>query len=164
MDIVLRTAMIGIGATLIMDLWAMVQKRLFNIPSLNYQLVGRWIGHMPSGKFVHHTIIQATPVCGEKPMGWTAHYIIGIVFALLFIYIMGPEWLKQPTFLPALAMGIFSVVAPLFLMQPGFGFGFAASKTPQPNVARRRSLIAHSSFGIGIYISALILLQFGTLG
>ncbi|WP_407946587.1 DUF2938 family protein [Photorhabdus asymbiotica] len=28
-----------------MDLWAIVQKRLFNIPSLNYQLVGRWLGH-----------------------------------------------------------------------------------------------------------------------
>ncbi|WP_447883030.1 DUF2938 family protein [Serratia fonticola] len=56
-------------------------------------------------------------------------------------------------------MGIISVVAPFFLMQPSFGFGFAAARTPQPNVARQRSLIAHVSFGIGIYVVALLLRQ-----
>ncbi|MNC82827.1 hypothetical protein D3C75_1365000 [compost metagenome] len=70
---------------------------------------------------------------------------------------MGPAWLEQPTLLPALAMGVISVVAPFFLMQPSFGFGFAAARTPQPNIARQRSLIAHASFGIGIYVSALLL-------
>ncbi|OCQ52515.1 hypothetical protein Ppb6_02251 [Photorhabdus australis subsp. thailandensis] len=160
MDILLHAVIIGIGATLIMDLWAIVQKRLFNIPSLNYQLVGRWLGHMPGGKFVHHTIIQATPIRGEKVLGWTAHYIIGVFFSLLFIIIIGQSWLENPTLLPALAMGIISTIAPFFLMQPGFGFGFAAAKTPQPNVARLRSLVAHTSFGVGIYLSSLIINEF----
>ncbi|WMT15064.1 DUF2938 domain-containing protein [Serratia fonticola] len=159
MDMLLHATVLGIAATLIMDLWAIGQKRLFNIPSLNYRLVGRWIGHMPRGKWVHHTIVQATPVKGETLMGWGAHYLIGIVFTWLFLIIMGPAWLEQPTFLPALAMGIISVVAPFFLMQPSFGFGFAAARTPQPNVARQRSLIAHASFGIGIYVVALLLRQ-----
>ncbi|TQI78252.1 hypothetical protein FHU10_1744 [Serratia fonticola] len=159
MDMLLHATVLGITATLVMDLWAMGQKRLFNIPSLNYRLVGRWIGHMPRGKWVHHTIVQARPVKGEALMGWGAHYLIGIVFTWLFLMIMGSGWLEQPTFLPALAMGIISVVAPFFLMQPGFGFGFAAAKTPQPNVARQRSLIAHASFGIGIYVGALLLRQ-----
>ncbi|MBC3231044.1 DUF2938 domain-containing protein [Serratia fonticola] len=159
MDMLLHATVLGIAATLIMDLWAIGQKRLFNIPSLNYRLVGRWIGHMPRGKWVHHTIVQATPVKGEILMGWGAHYLIGIVFTWLFLIIMGPVWLEQPTFLPALAMGIISVVAPFFLMQPSFGFGFAAARTPQPNVARQRSLIAHASFGIGIYVVALLLRQ-----
>lgn len=159
MDMLLHATVLGIAATLIMDLWAIGQKRLFNIPSLNYRLVGRWIGHMPRGKWVHHTIVQATPVKGETLMGWGAHYLIGIVFTWLFLIIMGPAWLEQPTFLPALAMGIISVVAPFFLMQPSFGFGFAAARTPQPNVARQRSLIAHALFGIGIYVVALLLRQ-----
>lgn len=40
MDILLRAVLIGIGATLVMDLWALLQRRFFNIPSLNYQFVG----------------------------------------------------------------------------------------------------------------------------
>lgn len=160
MEMLLHATVLGIAATLVMDLWAIGQKRLFNIPSLNYRLVGRWIGHMPSGKLLHHTIVQATPVKGEAVMGWSAHYLIGIVLSWLFLAIMGPGWLEQPTLLPALVMGIISVVAPFFMMQPGFGFGVAASRTPQPNVARLRSLIAHASFGIGIYVGALLLQPF----
>lgn len=157
MEMLLHATVLGIAATVVMDLWAIGQKRLFNIPSLNYRLVGRWIGHMSGGRLVHHTIVQAMPVKGEVVMGWGAHYLIGIAFSWLFLAIMGTGWLEQPTFLPALAMGLISVVAPFFLMQPGFGFGVAASRTPQPNVARLRSLIAHASFGIGIYVGALLL-------
>ncbi|WP_235801347.1 DUF2938 family protein [Yersinia pekkanenii] len=33
------------------------------------------------------------------------------------------------------------------------GAGIAAVKTPQPTIARRRSLIAHASFGVGLYVA-----------
>jgi hypothetical protein len=42
-------------------------------------------------------------------------------------------------------------------MQPGLGAGIAASKTPNPNKARLRSLLNHFIFGVGLYICALIL-------
>ena len=35
-------AVIGLGATLVMDIWALFLQRIFKIPSLNYCLVGRW--------------------------------------------------------------------------------------------------------------------------
>jgi hypothetical protein len=40
---------IGIGATLLMDLWYLFLKRTFGVPSLNYCLLGRWLRHMPGG-------------------------------------------------------------------------------------------------------------------
>lgn len=86
-----------------------------------------------------------------------AHYLIGIVFSMLLILIVGDNWLQYPTFWPALLMGVISVVAPFLLMQPCFGFGIAAAKTPAPWLARRRSLVAHTSFGIGLWLSALLL-------
>jgi len=46
-------------------IWATLQKRLLNIPSLDYRLVGRWLGHMLRGQFVHSTILQATAFRGE---------------------------------------------------------------------------------------------------
>lgn len=46
------------------------------------------------------------------------------------------------------------MAAPLFVMQPAFGFCIAASRTPQPDVARRRSLVTHLSYGVGLYLAA----------
>ncbi len=163
-DNILQIVAIGVGATLFMDVWALLQKQIFTIPSLDYRLVGRWIGHMQQGKFTHNTILQAPVVKGEVAIGWLAHYTIGIIFTGLLIAVIGSGWLINPTFIPAFLTGIISVIAPFFIMQPGFGFGIAASRTPQPNVARRRSLVAHGSFGIGMYISAMILRGISQIG
>ena len=40
---------VGIGAALIMDLWNVFLRRAFNISSLNFCLVGRWLSHMLLG-------------------------------------------------------------------------------------------------------------------
>ncbi|WP_457582429.1 DUF2938 domain-containing protein [Ensifer canadensis] len=155
MDLVLRAVLIGIGATAVMDLWAVGVKRLLGIPSLDYGMVGRWIGHFPQGRFLHQRIAAAAPVRGEQLIGWTAHYAIGVVFAGLLLLIWGTDWAERPTLIPALVVGLETVVAPFFLMQPGMGAGIAASKTPSPNIARLRSLLAHAAFGFGLYLSAL---------
>jgi hypothetical protein len=42
-------------------------------------------------------------------------------------------------------------------VQPCLGFGFAASKTQDPSKARLLSLLAHTAYGIGLYVSALVL-------
>lgn len=52
-DLFLRAVLIGAGATLVMDLWALLLKRLFGLPSLDYALVGRWLGHLPRGRLTH---------------------------------------------------------------------------------------------------------------
>jgi hypothetical protein len=59
--------------------------------------------------------------------------------------------------MPALLFGIVTVVFPLFIMQPAFGLGIAASKAPNPVQARLRSLMNHVVFGIGLYLSAQVL-------
>ena len=65
----LKAIWVGIGATLIMDLWALLQKRLFGIPSLDYALVARWVLLIPSGQLVHRPIMTTPPVDGEKFLG-----------------------------------------------------------------------------------------------
>ncbi|MBC8951568.1 DUF2938 domain-containing protein [Xenorhabdus sp. PB62.4] len=155
LEFIVYSVLIGIGSTVVMDLWAVFIRRCFGIPSLNYSLVGRWIGHMPKGQFTHTSILQAEPVKGESGIGWFAHYLIGIIFAGILLLILGLDWAKNPTFLPALIMGIVTVIAPFFIMQPGLGMGMAASKTPAPNTLRLRSLMAHTSYGVGLYLAAL---------
>lgn len=146
---------IGIGATLLMDLWNQFLKRVFNIPSLNYCLLGRWLSHMPAGTFRHASISAAPQKPSECVVGWVAHYTIGIVFALVFVLLISANWLARPTFLPALLYGFGTVVFPFFVMQPSLGLGIAASRTPKPAQARIKSFVTHSVFGAGMYLCAL---------
>ncbi|MGH7581296.1 MAG: DUF2938 domain-containing protein [Gemmatimonadales bacterium] len=146
---------IGIGATLIMDLWNLFLKRTFGIPSLNYCLLGRWLRHMPGGTLRHTSITAASQKPHECTVGWIAHYTIGVGFALLFVVLTSGEWLARPTLLPALLYGIGTVVFPFFIMQPSLGLGIAASRTPNPTQARLKSLVTHTIFGVGLYICAL---------
>ncbi|WP_350023191.1 MULTISPECIES: DUF2938 domain-containing protein [Pseudomonas] len=151
MALILPALLIGVGATLVLDLWTLFLARVLNIPGPNWAMVGRWIGHFPRGQFLHQSIAQAATVPGERALGWLAHYLIGVLFAVLLLLACGLQWAQQPTLAPALLIGVLTVAAPFLLMQPGMGAGVAASKMPKPNVARLRSLIAHSVFGLGLY-------------
>ncbi len=157
-----RSVFIGIGATLLMDLWGIILKQFFGIKSLDFGMLGRWVGHLFHGQFSHKNITTTKAIKGEKIIGWTVHYIIGITFAALLISLWGIEWIMHPVILPAIFIGIVTVVAPFFILQPGMGLGIAASKTPNPNMARIKSLLTHFIYGIGLYLSALLLNTFTT--
>ena len=148
--------LIGLGATLTTDLWALFLKHAFKITAPNYCLVGRWLRYMPEGIFKHSNIAATPPKSAECTIGWIAHYIIGITFAIIFVTFVGDDWLQHPTPIPAIVFGVVMVLMPFFIMQPSFGLGFAASKTPNPTQARLRSLMNHTSFGIGLYLFALL--------
>ena len=152
--IIPHAIVIGVGATAIMDLWALFLWRCCRVPSLDFGLLGRWIGHFPQGRIKHESIAQAAPVRHERIMGWTAHYTIGVVFAALLLAIWGLEWLNRPTLMPPLIVSSATLVAPFFIMQPAMGGGIAASRTPRPNVARLRSVVTHTVYGLGLYASA----------
>ena len=151
MDYLICTLLIGAGATIVMDLWTIARQRLFGMPPPNYGLVGRWLAHMPHGRFRHDSIAASPSVRGEHLIGWTAHYLIGIAFAAVLLGFWGLEWVRHPTIGPALIVGIGTVAAPFLLMQPGMGAGIAASRTPRPGAARIQSLITHGIFGLGLY-------------
>jgi len=154
-NVLLGAVIVGIGATLFMDVWAVLLQRTFNIPSANYCLVGRWLRHMPEGKFMHSSIVTASQKGSECVVGWVAHYVIGTVYALTLVALVSGSWLTRPTLLPAMLFGIGSVLVPYLVMQPSFGLGIAASRTPRPMQARLRSLMAHTAFGVGLYVCAV---------
>ena len=152
---ILGAIAIGLGASLIMDLWNLFLKCTFGIPSLNYCLLGRWLRHMPEGTLRHANITAAPQKSFECMVGWIAHYTIGVVFALVYVALAPGDWLTRPTFLPALLYGIGTVVFPFFIMQPSLGFGIASSRTLKPAQARLKSIATHTVFGVGLYVCAL---------
>ena len=146
---------IGIGATAIMDLWLFVQKRL-GARTLSFAYIGRWAGHLLRGRFAHAAIAQAPPIPGELAWGWLTHYAVGVAFAGVLVAIQGLDWARSPSLLPAVAVGIGTVVLPLFVMQPAMGAGVASSRTPTPVKNCVRSLANHTVFGLGLYFSAAV--------
>jgi hypothetical protein len=153
-EFALRTILIGVGATIVMDVWALLLGQL-GIPSLNFAFLGRWIGHIPQGHWMHESMARATPVRGELLIGWCAHYSIGITFAALLLSTYGLKWARSPSLLPAIFIGILTVLAPLLILQPAMGAGIASSKTPTPVFNCIKSLVTHTVYGFGLYLAAL---------
>ena len=65
-EFLVRAVLIGIGATVVLDLWSLFATRAFNTSAPNWTLVGRWIGHFPQGQFVQPHISEARSVRGEN--------------------------------------------------------------------------------------------------
>lgn len=154
---------LGVGATALMDLWLMGLRRA-GVPTLDFALLGRWAGHLAQGRWRHEAIAKARPVRGERALGWLVHYAVGLLFAALLLAWQGEAWLDSPRLVPALLLGLATVAAPLLLMQPAMGAGLAGwRKGPVgPNVLR--SAANHLVFGLGLYLSALVLLLLRSAG
>lgn len=159
-----RAILIGIGGTVLLDLWSLALARLTGSPAVNWGMVGRWIGHMPQGRFTLRQPGAARPIPGERIIGWSAHYLIGAAYGLPVLAFGGEAWFAAPTpWLPLVAAwGL--LVAPYFIMMPGMGQGMAASRTPRPNLARLKSLMGHTMFGLGMYGAGLLLAALRPVG
>lgn len=156
-DLLWRGVVIGIGATVLMDIWALILARFPGQSRPNWAPVGRWVGHLGRGTVFHDDIAAAAPFALENKMGWAFHYLVGILYGVILVLITGPAWVAHPTFWPAWIWGIVTIAAGWFLLVPGLGLGWAASRTPNPNRTRVMGLIAHTVFGFGLYATALLL-------
>ena len=155
-DIIWRSVAIGIGATVLMDIWAMFLHLAFAQPRPNWGPVGRWVWHLRS-KVFHDDIGDAAPYAHESALGWAFHYLVGIVYGIILVALAGTAWLAAPTFLPAFILGMVTVGAGWFLLAPGMGAGWAASKRPNPMQIRALNLVSHTVFALGLYGTALLI-------
>ena len=150
------TVLIGVGATALLDLWALALQRFFKVPAPNWGLVGRWFRNLTKAKILHNDITLARAYPLERAVGWIGHYAIGIVYAGALLVFTHTDWASAPTLAPALAVGIITVGAEWFLLQPGMGAGIAASKRPNAKQIRVLNIAGHIVFGFGLYVSALL--------
>ena len=153
-EFLLRSLAVGIGGTAAMDVWAILLSKLFGLALPNWGMVGRWFAHIPRGTLAHKDISRAQPVANERAIGWFAHYAIGILYAGVLIAIEGPGWSANPTFLPALIIGLVTVGAGWFILQPGMGAGWAASLKLDPWRIRMLNIAAHIAFAVGLFGTA----------
>ena len=99
-ELILNGVLIGLGATLAMDVWAVLVGLLPGQSGPNWALPGRWFREVSRGRVVHDDIAAAPPYVHEVRLGWIGHYAVGVVYGVVFALIMGPGWFAAPT-LPA---------------------------------------------------------------
>lgn len=157
LELILKGIIIGVGGTILMDLWAICLHLIFKQPPANWALVGRWFYHLPKGKLFHNNIAEAKPYSHELALGWFFHYIIGALYGVILALLGGAIWFQYPNFITAWIVGLVTVGAGWFILQPGLGLGWAASKTANPRRVRMMNIAAHTVFALGMYFTALIL-------
>lgn len=149
--------LMGVGGTVAMDVWAWVLARLGVVPFPNWAMPGRWFGHVFAGRVFHDDIGAVAPVSGELGLGWLLHYGVGALYGVVFVLLAGAEWVAAPGFFSVWIFSLITIAAGWFLLQPGMGLGWAASKTPNPWKVRALGLVAHTVFAIGMWLVALTL-------
>lgn len=146
----------GLVATVLLDLWQRVLKLATGIPPTNWAMVGRWFGHMPSGRFVHGAITEAAPIANELALGWLMHYLIGVLYGLVYVGLIAVLMAGTPSLVNGFVFGLVSVVVPWFLMQPALGLGVMGAKAPKPAIPRYTALTAHCLYGLALYAGSAL--------
>ena len=111
MSNLLLASAVGIGGTVLMDLWSVLLNRVFAIAPPNWGLVGRWVFHLKHGVVFHSDILTAEETAGETRIGWAFHYGVGIIYGVLFIALIGADWLRDPSFLPVWVFSVATIPA-----------------------------------------------------
>ncbi|MDR6432363.1 DUF2938 domain-containing protein [Brucella pseudogrignonensis] len=157
LELIIKGTVIGVGATVVMDIWALVLAQFPGQSRPNWGLVGRWFWHLRHGQIFHDDIAATKPYIHEVALGWVGHYVVGILYGVVFALYGGAAWFANPIFLPAWIFGIMTVAAGWFLLQPGLGIGWAASRLPNAGNVRVLNLVAHTFFAFGLYGTGVVL-------
>jgi hypothetical protein len=155
--LILHGALLGLGANILFDHWQRGLAAATGQAKPNWAPIGRWFWHLREGKVFHEDIGRAEPYAHELLLGWVGHYVVGMAYGVIFALIVGPGWLVAPSLLPAWAFGLVTVGFGWFLLQPGLGMGWAASRTPDPRRVRLLNLAGHTVFGVGLWLTGLLI-------
>ena len=96
--------------------------------------------------FIWFGLMAGLLLLGHPVLSFYAYMVLGI---------WGLDWAHAPTIGPAIVVGLGTIVAPWFVMQPAMGAGLAGSRTPDPRTTRLRNLAMHGVYGIGLYLAAV---------
>lgn len=149
-----QSLLAGVVATLAADGWTLMLKAITGRSPGNWALVGRWLVWTFRGVFVHHPITTTPAVPGESAVGWIFHYAVGIIYAALYLSILGLGFGSGATLVSAMVFALILLAAPWFIMQPALGLGFMAARAPNPAIVRVINVSVHAWFGIGLYVGA----------
>lgn len=152
-----RSIVVGILATLTMDVLSVSALKLGWISFLPPRLTGRWFASMARGQFLHTDIAQASPIDHEMAVALPMHYLIGITLALLYLLACSALGFSSRNLIVAVGFALCSTLLPWLLMFPAMGYGWFGAHGPQGTRLFMSSLVTHGFYGIGLWFGVSML-------
>ena len=150
MDLVVTGVVAGVLGTLAMDLLNSLFARTGLITKIEVEMIGRMAVGWTRGRFLYGHPSEMQQIANEKLYGYITHYAIGVGLAVP--YVLGWDLLVGGPASPvwAIAYGVATTVASVFLVLPSMGLGVLGWRSPEGIKAPLSSLANHLFFGIGI--------------
>jgi hypothetical protein len=153
--ILFRILCAGLMAPTAADIGRTLYQWASGFPPVNWSITGRWFLMVLSGQAYVPGIAAAPSLPHELIAGHAAYYTISMIFAA--VYLIGLAVLgRSPSLANGLAFGLATMAFPFLVQMPLMGMGIFAIDTATPGLIVIRTLIHHSSFGIGLALGALL--------
>ena len=153
----LKSVLIGIVATLTMDVLTVTATKLELIAPLPPQLIGRWFASLARGQAVHGDIDQVPPINHELAVAVPAHYAIGVTLTLLYLFANSAFGLNSRSLRTALGFALCTSFLPWLLMFPAMGYGWFGARGRGGARLFPSSLVTHCFYGFGLWLSVSLL-------
>ena len=132
---IVEMILIGIVATLIMDIFSIIFAKLRIIqPKIRPQIVDQWALYMFRGKFIHNDINKTPTLNNEKLAAFISHYMIGIILAGIYLFMESKETIIRDQWWMALIFGLITVLLPWLWLYPSIGIGFWLQNQTKENL------------------------------
>ncbi|WP_395687799.1 DUF2938 family protein [Aestuariivirga sp.] len=137
------------------DAGRFVYQAISGMAPVNWSVSGRWFLMVLSGQPFVPDMAAAPALPHELLAGHAAYYTISLVFAAAYLLLLDRVWKHPPSLLNGLAFGWVTMIFPFFIQMPAMGMGVFASHTATPLLIVLRTLVHHSSFGLGLALGAM---------
>ena len=152
-----KSVLIGIVATLTMDVLTVAAVKFRLIAPLPPQLIGRWLASLARGQVFHCDIGQVAPINHELGVAVPAHYAIGVTLTLLYLFANSAFGLNSSNLRTALGFALCTSLLPWLLMFPAMGYGWFGAHGREGTRLFSSSLVSHCFYGIGLWLSVSLL-------
>ena len=148
----------GIVATMLFDAFQISLSYAYNINKSRWDLVGRYFFGFVDKIYIREDLESDKPVKNELLIGYIAHYLIGIIYGIIYVTI-NILFFNEPSLILAILFGFITVLGGWCIMMPyAFNLGFFASKKEERFQILTQNLIVHFIFGIGLYMGYKIII------
>lgn len=143
----------GLVAPTAADIGRSLYQWATGFPPVNWSITGRWFLMVLSGEPYVPGIGLAPALPHELLAGHVAYYTISVIFAAG--YLTGLAYLgRKPSLANGLVFGLATMSFPFLVQMPLMGMGVFATDTATPGLIVMRTLVHHSSFGLGLALGA----------
>jgi len=157
MDLVIKGVVAGVFGTLAMDMLNLLFARTGMISKIEVEMIGRMAVGWIHGRFRYGHPSEMQQVENEVLYGYVTHYTIGVVLAVP--YMLGWALLIEGPVSPvwAVAYGVATTVASVFLVLPSMGLGVSGRQSPEGMKLALSSLANHLFYGLGLAVGIAVM-------